>query len=159
MVIDDADSVDPATLAVLGDVREIAGICLPHAAESIFFEGFSVTEIKIAGAFEVIALDESLHGADADGSRYDALLYEFGMYLSGIEPWVVFFQLVDTFDRSIRKYTGRALVGALFRHQTIEAFAVVYRYPLLDGLRAVCYRGATRKSERLFSHPAVVFRS
>src|SRR5574344_1978124 len=48
VVINDHDTVNPATLSVFGNMRKITGISLPHLAEHILFKGFTVTNIWIS---------------------------------------------------------------------------------------------------------------
>ena len=51
VVIDDHDAVDPPALAILGDIRKIACVSLPHLPKSIFFKCLPVPHVWVPGRF------------------------------------------------------------------------------------------------------------
>ena len=69
MVINDEDGIDPAELPVLRDMGEVAGVRLPHASESVFLKSLPVAHVRVTRRLQVIAADETLDGAHADGRR------------------------------------------------------------------------------------------
>ena len=76
MVVDDHDDVDAPCLPVLGDVREVTGVCLPNFAEFILLVGLAVTQVRIPGGFQVIVPDETLDGINTDRSVNKGIAYK-----------------------------------------------------------------------------------
>lgn len=117
MVINDHDAAAPSALAVLSDIREITGICLPHLSERILFKSFSVTHVWIACGFEVMLFYKTLDSTDADGCRDEGFFDEAPVDLRGIQAGKGFLDPEDLLDSRIRQYTGGAFVRTLLRHE------------------------------------------
>ena len=155
MVVYNADRIDPAGSAILGDVREVTGVCLPHPAESILLKGLTIPEVRVPCRLQVVLLDEALHCADTDRSRDKAVLDQLGMDLCGIEPREFLFQTVDLLNGGVRQHPGGALVGTFHRHQGVDPATLIGGDPAFQGLEADLPDRTVREFDGFLSDPLV----
>ena len=158
MVINDEDGIDPAELPVLRDMGEVAGVRLPHASESVFLKSLPVAHVRVTRRLQVIAADETLDGAHADGRRDVAVPDQLEIDLRGVEPREILPELEDPGNSLIRKDTGGTFVRTCFGHEGINAASVVERHPFFQGLMVVYDNLSVRLGERFLRDPLVVLR-
>ena len=150
MVVDDHDGVDAARLAVFNDVREIAGVGLPHSAECRLFKGFAVPHIGISRGLEVIAAYEPLDGADIDRGRDEAIPDKRPVNLCGVKARELLFEAENFLNCRVRQRSGSAFVRPRLRHQRIYSSLPVALTPSFQGFVLIGHRSSIRKGKRLF---------
>ena len=127
---------------------KVARISLPDLAEFIFFEGLTVTHVRVTCRFQVVPFDKTLDSTDTDGGRDKGIGDQVLVDLGGIEPGKLLFEAVDLFDGSIREHPCEAFVRAGMWHKSFEAAPLVHGDPFLNGFVVVFDNGTIRKGER-----------
>ena len=104
MVVNDHNAVDTPAFSVFGDIRQVAGIRLPHFPEGIFLKSLTVLHAGVPGRFQVMVPDKTLDRADIDCGGDERILHKLFVDLGGIEPGESFLETENLLDGSIREH-------------------------------------------------------
>ena len=156
MVINDHDTVDTPAYPVFCNVREVAGVRLPHLPERVFLKCPAVTHGRVFCGFQVMVLDEPLDSAHADGCRDERACHKLAVDLCCVQPWEFRFQAVDLVHGGIRERACPSAVRAFFRHERVNPPFPVKGFPLGECPWLIVRRTAVRECERLLCDALII---
>ena len=156
VVIDDHDQECPAGASVLGDIREVGCIRLPHTSEFRHFVSLPVFDGGIAGRSEIIFLQEALYGTDRDFGVDKAGLDEHLVDHDAVDAGKLLAKAIDLIDGICGESPGNAFVFAESGDEAVHSFLTVEAGPALKGIRAVFVGDAVRAQDGVLCDPAVV---